>query len=174
MTEFKRAIKRVVILQGDDQAKLEELRLAVASAQRRANLALPRLGDSEPADVASLVAEHDAFLEEASERAALVELQALGRRQWRSLVAAHPPRDGNEQDQSLGVNEESFGDALVPASIVAPVFDTPADRDAFLDSLSDAQFDQLYATAYSLNKMVGADPKGLSLGSAATPKSDET
>lgn len=164
MTDLKRPTVEVPIYQGDDLATLKELRRRAEVAVRREAMALARLGDKGSTDLAEIQAEHDTFAAEAAERAVMVTLTALGRRQWRSLVAAHPPRDGNEGDKALGANEDTFGDALVAASIVAPTFDTPADREAFLDALTDAQFDRLFFEAYQLNRSEGVDPKA-SLGS---------
>lgn len=118
-----------------------------------------------------LAREHDALVEEIENEATVIVLHSLGRRAWRSLVAEHPPRDGNDADRAVGLNEETFPDALVPISILSPTFDTPADRDDFLDSLSSADFDALYLTAFALNRGQVADPKA-SLVSELTPKSD--
>lgn len=169
MPEFKPRTVTVSIYQGDDMARIGELRQAADIAIQAEQSGLPRtLGE---VGATASVEEHNAFVAEAETRATKVRIQALGRKQWRSLVAAHPPRDGNDEDKAVGVNEETFADALVPASIVEPTFPTPADMEAFLDALSDAQFNELYLNAFALNRAVGQAPKALS---APSPSSDAT
>lgn len=164
---------QVTIYHGDDQARIADLVQRIGEAKEREGRdenGKSRRAGAVP-DSVRLTAEHDALVVEAKERAVPVTLQALGRKQWRSLVAAHPPREGNDEDKAVGVDESAFPDALVPASIVEPKFDIPADRDAFLDSLSDAQFGQLYSVAFYLNRSFGEAPKALS---SPSPSSDET
>ncbi|WP_181312463.1 hypothetical protein [Nocardioides campestrisoli] len=131
-------------------------------------------------DLREAAEEHDQFVTEAAERAVKIRVQALTRKQWRSLVAAHPPRtvmksetredgEGNEvqvpvetiheDDEDLGFNTESMPDALVPASIAPGQFDTPADRDAFIDALSDPDFSRIYSVAVALSTRGGRSPK---------------
>src|SRR5690606_22625041 len=86
--------------------------------------------------------EHKALVEEAEKSAIHVTLSALGRKQWRELVAAHPPREGNETDAAVGTNEETFKEALVEASILDPEWLVDS-----IDDLSDVDFDRLYLTA---------------------------
>lgn len=161
----------VALYQGTDSEQIAVLREAAERAAKDESKA-PRLMHEE-SSAEALAAKHDEFVAEAKGRAIMVELRALGRKQWRALVAANPPRDGNEDDQAVGVDEDKFSEALVPASIATPAFERDADRDAFLDSLSDAQFSKLYITAFALNRTVAADPKEL-LGSERSPSSSAT
>ena len=62
--------------------------------------------------------------------------------------------------------------ALV-ASIIEPEWPTPADRDDFLDSLSDADFTSIFRAAFALNRVPGGDPKDL-LAFEQISASDET
>lgn len=69
---------------------------------------------------------------------------------WSALLAAHPPRDGDDQDKLLGLNRDTFYPALVRASLVDPVLDE--DDWATLDgSLSDGQFQALVNAAWMVN-----------------------
>ena len=152
----------VLLFQGDDLAKIAELRKAAEAEQSDTRL----MGELSAAQ------EHDEFVKEAEARAVRVVLKALGRKQWRNLVAAHPPRPNVEADESLGVNDETFGEALVLASLVEPAL-SGTEAEEFLDSLRSADFDLLYATAFALNRFQGDAPKA-DLTSRLTRTSDAT
>ncbi len=103
-------------------------------------------------------------------------LRAMPRKQWKRLIAAHPPRkaeDGTveERDKYIGVNVDSFFTALVRASVVEPQLDAEdwrvllgddeqddgqQDEDAAETPedgvLTDRQFDQLADAAWELNR----------------------
>lgn len=169
--KFTPSQTKVYLFSGTDAAEIERLeneaRFAAQvyeaerkKAEKGADRLLHETGPEELAEEAKRAAEeHDKFVQAARKRATLVTLQALGRRRYRSLVAEHPPREGNETDKAMAVNEETFGDVLVPESIVDPKFPIPSDRDDFLDSLSLVQFTRLYVEAYKLNNNLAADPK---------------
>lgn len=151
--------RSILLLQGEDQDRLDELEAEVARLA-------PKKGQPQTPLTSGEVSEHDAAIEavesfcaEASERGVSVVLRAVGRKTWREFVAKHSPRPDHEADKAVGVNEETFPDALVPASIASPTFTSDTERDAFLDALSSAQFDQLYYTAFALNRTTGSDPK---------------
>lgn len=149
----------IILLQGDDQAELDRLD---AEVERLA----PTKGKPSAARTADEVDPYteakdarNAFAVKAEARGVKVILRALGRKTWRELVAKHQPREGHAADAAVGVNEETFPDVLVPASIASPTFTSDVERDAFLDSLYSIQFDELYFTAFRLNRQFGADPK---------------
>lgn len=162
----------VVIYQGDDLARIADLRRAVE--QSATNDGAPaRVGDSAPSAAQAAADEYDAFVADAAERAVVVKLRQLPRKEWRALRANHPARKDEENDEALGFNLDTIGDELVPAAIVEPEFPSIADRDAFLDSLSDADFERLTLTAHALNAQPVADPFGLSLRSVVDRMSAE-
>lgn len=85
-------------------------------------------------------------------------LRAMPRPRWREFIAAHPPRkdpktgEVDERDRYVGVNTDTFYDALVQASAVDPDLD---DEDWALllgEKLTDRQFDQLADAAWALNR----------------------
>ena len=47
-----------------------------------------------------------------------VVIKGLTRGEFRRLLTAHPPRDGDDLDGRLGYNADTFGDALVSESIL--------------------------------------------------------
>ena len=149
----------VTLLQGEDQAELDRLDAEVVRLA-------PKKGDTPPVRTADEVDPHTEakraraeFAAEAEERGVTVVLRALGRKTWRKHVLDHPPRDGKPGDEQFGVNITDFPETLVPASIASPVFSSETEREAFLDSLTDVQFEMLFLRAFNLNRALGADPK---------------
>lgn len=166
-TTLKPRVAHVTIFQGDDMATLSDLRRTADQAERlaAANTGSPlRLGDVPDTAAAQEARDaYDAFVDEAAERAVVVELQSIGRRRFRDLMTAHPPRmvkvkadpdpekpDGpvveheetHEDDAQFGVNSETFPDALLTfidpddpkvRTITAPEFTSAKTTQAFLD-----------------------------------------
>lgn len=153
----------VAIYQGDYIDRIRHLeRKAEAAREAAENTA--RTLDETP-EYLTLAEQHDALVKEAEETAIRVTVTALKRSAWKALVAEHPPREDHKGDAAIGVNEETFKDALVAASV-----DLDADD---LDNLSDVDFDRLYFSAFALNRVAG-DPGKASLVSRLTQPSDET
>ena len=105
----------------------------------------------------------------------VLRLRALGRLRWKSLKDEHPPRKGDDgktipEDVFVGVNRQDFFNALVRATIVAPVLDD-ADRDHLLDELlTDGQWEDLCTIAWNMNEAKISVP----LSSAASPSRKST
>ena len=184
MPDLKPREAEVLIYQGDDLARLAELRQAAEVAQRRVERdekSPRRTGDEVPSADEEKAA-FDAFVEEAAKRAVVVRLRAIGRKRFRELVAEHEPRkvtvkrigeDGVEreveethpEDEMFGVNTSTFPDALLRftdgdvRTIVEPEFPTKAARDAFLDDqLTEGDFDTLWVTAFGANRGSSGNP----------------
>lgn len=167
----------VVLFQGGDLARIDELMADVANAIAMAEQGGPKTLDETDDEAAKAAKRHDKFVAEATKRAVTVQCQVLNRRRWRSLLAEHPPRKKVEKvkdedtgetteeevtepdDRVYGFNTETMADDLVPAAIAPGQFDTPADRDEFLDGLSDRQFSKLYSAAVKHNWGGLPDPK---------------
>lgn len=152
-------LTEVLIYQGDDRTRLDELEQAVKDA--RVASSLPRTV-GEPDREAEAIEAHNEFLAEAKERAVKIVVRTIGRKKWRQLVAEHPPRPDREADKAFGVNDETFGDALVAACLASPTFASDAEMEVFLDSLNSVQFDRLYAEAFKVNRVERESPKALS------------
>lgn len=181
-----RRTERVPLFEPADQARLADL---AQEAARAIELAGPqRVGDGTPARDAA--AEYDALHAEAKDRARWIELEALPRKAWRALLMEHPARmveqtvkadDGTEsttevvhdEDANVGFNVETIAEPLVKASIKAGQFPSIADRDAFLDDLSDPNFTRLFGAAVLLNRQDITPPKA-GLVSLLAAISDET
>jgi hypothetical protein len=167
MSTFEPRTATVVIFGGDylDRIRLLEQK---AEAAKDAEGGTPRRVGTTP-EYLRLAKEHDDLVKEAEESALRVVVQALRRSEWKALVKEHPPRVGNKDDERVGANEDTFKDALIPVSIVEPAGFGEDD----LDALSDADFDRIYYTAFSLNRGVAAGPKA-GLYSRMSQESEET
>ena len=203
MSTLKPRTATIPIYQGDDSERLAELRMAVAVAERQVMLkrqqwedsqrsAAPRRrGDDTPtaesvekAETAAQDARnaYDAFVDEAAERAVEVVVRAIGRRRFRELVTAHPPRteknDKGEDvthadDAEYGVDMETFPPALLTfaesgeegvRTIVKPdeVTKSPgALRDFLDDDVTEGDYERIFTVAYWINRAPGSDPKEL-------------
>ena len=157
MTTLKPRTSSVVIYQGDDLERIAELRRAADIAERQQQTEAARVGDEGDAQAAK--DEHDAFVEEAIERAVIVHLQHLPRKKFRELLRAHPPREDDEVDAMYGVNFDDFAEAFLPLSIASVEPETPPDRQAFLDDLPEGDYNRIFSTAYFLNRGAGSDPR---------------
>lgn len=219
MSHLKPRTATVLIYHGDDLERLAELRREAEVAERIAQQAIDaaelrgsgnlRGGDADPvaearkafnATVPPKRDAYDAFVAEASGRALEVTLQMIGKRRFKELVLAHPPRmvtkeepvEGgepktveavHEDDAMFGVNTETLPTALLAyvdprdtavRTITAPEFHGAAQVEEFLDDeLSEGDFDKLWVAAFLLNRTAGADPKA-SLFSTGSLTSVET
>ena len=197
----------ITIYDGDDQARLVRLRTEAAVAESRYDDAMSRkavaplrTGDAvetEPLREAweKAEADFDAFVDEAAARATEVVVQHLGRRRFRALRLAHPPRTHQVERDGTMVTEPIPEDApygfnidTMPAALLAYVDEsdpkvrtivkprkTPAKLDTWLnDDLSEGQFDEIWTAAFRENAGgSGPDPRLLKF-SGAPPISDET
>jgi hypothetical protein len=170
MAYLKPRTAKIVLYQGDDMASLAELKRAADNAA----------GGLRTDDGSDEMNAYEAFLDEAAERAVEVVLQSVGRRRWRDLVLAHPPRmvesepdtEGktrqveHDDDVQWGVNTETFPRALLTLAdgehrtIASP--DLGDDLAAFVDDeLSEGDFEKAWITAFQLNASPSRDPKAL-------------
>ncbi|AGL13882.1 hypothetical protein [Actinoplanes sp. N902-109] len=140
-------------MRGDLVARHEQLDRELTKAQQRARDSLAG------GNVGELTDQIRAIEQEMADSTWTFRLRALRRRDFRALVAAHPPRrvvaDGeekiHEQDQFTGVNGETFHDALIRACLVDPELDD-AQWERLVDSLNDRQFDELAGAAWGVNR----------------------
>lgn len=123
----------------------------------------------------ALKAESDA---DALAKGRVVTLKALGRKQWRPLKEAHPPRAGDGVDEDVargdrlaGVNTNSVEEDLIFHSIIAPTFADRAAFDEWADNLAEGEWNVLVTDAWRLVNVAQFDPK--SLPSSRIPTADE-
>lgn len=163
MTKLEPRTWKHTILQGDDEARLRELRERAESlrpSQPRHEIGdSALLSDDNPWDAYDAAcAEADEFAESAEGRGVTLTLRTVGRKRWRELVGANPPREGDEGDLKAGINRHEFLEDLVPACIAGPNLGEGEMAD-LLDAITPAEFDLLGAAAWNLHKNVGLDPK---------------
>lgn len=105
----------------------------------------------------------------------VLRLRALGRLRWKALKDGHPARKGDDgkpvsEDMFVGVNRQSFFNALVRETIAAPVLDSET-LDLLLDEkLTDGQWEDLCTVAWNMNEAKINVP----LSSAASPNRKST
>ncbi|HEX6873684.1 MAG TPA: hypothetical protein VF163_21505 [Micromonosporaceae bacterium] len=133
-------------LQPDLVAELQRLERDLADAER-VEKASGSLGGGETHVLAERI---QALREQMAEHTVELVVRALPRLQWRDLLAAHPPREGNDADKALGVNEDTFFDALVRLCTVSPQLDGD-DWGRLEQVLSDGQWSALTNAAWAVN-----------------------
>lgn len=180
----------VPLYDGDDFARLSELWAIAEHAQgvaddlqrRQSRRTSSRLGDDDAteAEDAQQVAneakaEHDAFVDEAAERATPVRLQMLPGRKFRDLMAAHPPRKNNDEDAAVGFDSSTFPDALLEyvdaddpeiRTVIEPKHASKGHLKRWLDEQSYGDLGTWFDVAYGLNRSPAADPKALRYSTA--------
>lgn len=184
---MSRATDTVLLYQGDDWTKLEDLRIeAEAARQRHAEAKKSptrRGGDDTATPLADAEKAFDDFVDEAAERAQEVVVQSLGRKAFRDMRMDHKPRmttrliDGDEteipipEDALFRVNTDTFPDVLLTyvdatdpelRTIVKPEFNSKAELRAWLDEdLTEGQYDDIWRAAHALNAQGAPDLKAL-------------
>lgn len=133
-------------LRGDLYAQLQELerQLIEAQAHDRVHAALDG-GTTRP-----LAEAIEVLRQEMLDHTIVVKLRAMPRRAWTALVLEHPPREGNEQDRAVGINQETFFDACVRACVVEPELDDD-DWRSLDEAMNDAQWQSLATAAWAVN-----------------------
>jgi hypothetical protein len=111
----------------------------------------------------------EALREKMAESTITVRLRALPRKKWRALLDEHPPRKGDDGDESMGVNVDTFLEAVLPMSVVDPELDAD-DWDSLSEAITSAEWDKLTTTVWLLNR-TGVDIPKSQLASLTIRKS---
>jgi hypothetical protein len=127
-------------LRGDLVADLEDTARRLAVAKSR--------GDNTAQQ--DLEAEVTRLRATMAESVIVARLEAMPRAVWLSLLAEHPPRDGDAVDRASGFNTATFYEAVVRGSWSAPDL-PPADLDALLAAVNDGQWQELAEAAFTVN-----------------------
>lgn len=136
-----------ICLRGDLQADFEQAERELEES-RRAEVDSLAAG-SQTRQVAERI---EALRKEMADHSVDFRLRAVGRRRWTALLAEHTPRPDSDTDKAVGVNEETFYDALIRECTAEPTL-TDEQWTLLLDNqLTSAQFDQLAMAAWRLNR----------------------
>jgi predicted phage tail protein len=138
-------------LRGDLQAEFEDL-------ERQLQVEQERPGDSlagNPA-VRQIAEQIEGLRQQMQDSTVVVRLRGLGNAEWNALVRSHEPRDGNETDNSLGYNVETFFPALVKACLVDV---TDAQWDRLYEAITSGQFENLNDAALAVSRRKVDVPK---------------
>jgi hypothetical protein len=149
-----------VCLRGDLNADWQNANRELERAQKEA-----QFSDAKEGTVRDDLAERVRAIEQQMlEHTETWRLRAMPRHKFRALVAAHPPRLGEDgepvdEDKRLGINRETFTPALISASVVEPVLDDEDWAWLFGDEndddsgvLNDRQIGDLEDMAWFLNR----------------------
>lgn len=139
-----------ICMRGDLSAAHEDLIRELAEAQQVHTGSLA--GNPRARELAEEIAALEARMRESTIE---FRLQALPRRDWAAMVAAHPPRRGDDglvlPSDAQGINADSFVEAIVHACVFEPKL-TP-EQWAKLDAgLTEAQYAMLSDAAWAVNR----------------------
>ncbi len=145
LASAKRPEKDVPLcLRGDLQAEWELLNGQLVEPDDTPTLAASK----EQRDLAKQVLDIEAEMRQAT---VTLRLRALERHAWKKMRADHPPRKDDPVDRVMGINNDTFWDALISVSLVSP--ELGSDRlGRLLDELTVSQFDKLTTVAWNLNQ----------------------
>lgn len=142
-----------ICLRGDLVATHEELERQLEEANRKAGDSLAGNGAGE------LVDKIEALQEEMRAATVTFRLRALPKPAWRALLAEHPPRHDDDdkplaEDAVVGVNMDTFWDAIARACLVEPEVDdeTWALMAGPDGKLTDNQLGRLADAAWAVNR----------------------
>lgn len=107
--------------------------------------------ETELADVRAKMDEQRAIISSGVVR---IIIKGLTRGEFRRLLTAHPPRQGDDLDGKVGYNADTFGDALIKACILRtedlngnPV---PNEWDQWADSMTNGQWEDVFTACMKL------------------------
>lgn len=121
------------------------------------------------AEVSALAAEIREIEDQMEAATLLFRIRAVPRKRWAEAVAAHPPREGDENDEAIGMNSAAVFDELLsePGVIVSVTrkstgevvdFDPATDWKPLSEEMSDAQFSEFGQKVFDLNRGVVGRP----------------
>jgi hypothetical protein len=140
-----------------DRLAKEEQRLTRALASQGDEEKPRRMSEPAPDLAADLVRVREALEATKAQIASgvvRIVIKGLTRGEFRRLVTANPPREGDDLDKRLGYNVDTFGDALVKACIVRtenldgePV---PNEWDKWADEMTNGQWDEVFTACMKI------------------------
>ena len=121
---------------------------------RPRRLSEPARADWIEAELADVRAKMDEQRKIISSGVVRIIIKGLTRGEFRRLLVAHPPRQGDPLDSKVGYNADTFGDALIQASILRtedldgnPV---PNEWDRWADEMTNGQWEDVFTACMKL------------------------
>lgn len=141
-----------ICMHADLTAEHEELERQLALARNA-----PRDSLASGSNATELSQRIEALQERMREHTVTFVLTALARPAWKKLIAEHPPRqdaagDVDERDKYIGVNRDTFFEAMVRACVTEPDLSDELWDLLLNEKLTDAQFEALSDAAWALNR----------------------
>lgn len=103
------------------------------------------------ADIEALAADIEQIRQKMAGSVITFRFQARDKDRWPEMIAAFPPREGNEVDSKYGLNFSGLMTALLHESTVSPAM-TPARWAKILKKITDGQWELLTNTLWQLNR----------------------
>lgn len=103
------------------------------------------------ADLEVLAAEVERIRQQMAASVVTFRFQARDKDRWPELIAAYPPREGNEADSRYGLHFNAFMTELIQESTISPAM-TPARWAKVLKKITDGQWELLTSTLWQLNR----------------------
>lgn len=133
-------------VRGDLVAQLQDLQRQLVDAERDQETA----GSLDGGQAVVLAGQIEALRDEMAEHMLDLTVRALPRRKWDALVAQHPAQEGNDAHRTLGMNPDTFFDALLRISVLPALDDD--DWAQLEETLSTGQWQELNNTAWLVNQ----------------------
>lgn len=141
-----------VCMHADLQAEYEDL-----ERELQEELAKPRDSLAAGGNAREISERLQQLEERMREHTVAFHFRALPRPKWKALLAGHPPRKAeggglDERDKYIGVNTETFFEAMIRACCTEPELSEDVWRLLLDERLTDRQFDDLSNAAWALNR----------------------
>lgn len=141
-------------LNGELFSRYEELNADLTEARKRA-LADKRLNNNTSVLAKQIVE----ITEQMRAESATFTLRGMPRKDWATLVAENPPRDGNQLDKTYSCNLDAVMNAAIPACIIGVKrngetvdFDPATEWDALADDMSNSQYEDFVVKTLTVNR----------------------
>lgn len=83
-----------------------------------------------------------------------IVIKGLTRGEFRRLLVAHPPREGDPLDEQVGYNSDEFGDALIQSCILRTESNdgepVPNEWGAWADDMTNGQWEEVFRACLKL------------------------
>jgi hypothetical protein len=145
-------------LRGDLQARWEELERQLNSLDRDASDSDTLGGDPRARDLSAQMA---AIEDEMRKHEVVFKFRGLSSKKYSDLLAKHRAEEKKDDNESDGIDWATWPTALIAACAVDPVM-TVEQAERLADTITHKQWDDLFATAFAVNRTDISVPFSLS------------